>query len=191
MNDFKETDHRDVLWQTQDIGAVNLALDIRKANLALDIRASNLSLRWRTLIIGLQLVSLIVLDISMLFVSWILADLVNGSKSELNIYSSMLPILAVNVGILTVSGFYGADEKLNRFAKLLKSLTVAQIVLLTIAFFYKPKLWALHSVILTAWPLNFVFIGGARYLFHLSMIQTRKRIPLLQQSIVLIGHQVD
>jgi exopolysaccharide biosynthesis polyprenyl glycosylphosphotransferase len=191
MNDFKETDPNGVLWQTKDISAVNLALDIRKANLALDIRASNLSLRWRTLIVGMQLVTLIVLDISMLFVSWILADLISGANYELNIYRSMLPILAVNIGILTVSGFYGADEKLNRFAKLFKSLTVAQIVLLTVAFFYKPNFSALHAVILTAWPLNFVFIGGARFLFYLSMMQIRKRIPLFQQSIVLIGHQVD
>jgi exopolysaccharide biosynthesis polyprenyl glycosylphosphotransferase len=191
MNDFKEPDPNSILWPSKDIGAVNLAIDLSKANLALDIRASNLSLRWRTLIVGIQLITLIVLDTSMLFTSWILADLINGAKSELSIYSSMLPILAVNLGILTVSGFYGADEKLNRFAKLFKSLTVAQIVLLTIAFFYKPNLWALHSVILTAWPLNFVFIGGARFLFYLSMMQIRKRIPLFQQSIVLIGHQVD
>jgi exopolysaccharide biosynthesis polyprenyl glycosylphosphotransferase len=191
MNDFKETDPNGVLWQTQDVGAVNLALDISKANLALDIRASNLSLRWRTLIVGLQLVTLIVLDVSMLFASWILADLIGGANYELNIYKSMLPILAVNIGILTVSGFYGADEKLNRFAKLFKSLTVAQIVLLTVTFFYKPNFSALHAVILTAWPLNFVFIGGARFLFYLSMMQIRKRIPLFQQSIVLIGHQVD
>jgi exopolysaccharide biosynthesis polyprenyl glycosylphosphotransferase len=191
MNDFKETDPNGVLWQTKDISAVNLALDIRKANLALDIRASNLSLRWRTVIVGLQLITLIVLDISMLFASWILADLINGSKSEINIYKSMLPILAINLGILTVSGFYGADEKLNRFAKLFKSLTVAQIVLFAIVFFYKPQLWSLHAVILTAWPLNFIFIGGARFLFYLSMVQIRKNIPLFQQSIVLIGHQVD
>jgi exopolysaccharide biosynthesis polyprenyl glycosylphosphotransferase len=191
MNDFKETDPNGVLWPTKDISTVNLALDITKANLALDIRASNISLRWRTLIVGFQLITLIVLDIAMLFASWILADLFNGSKSELSIRSSMLPILAVNLGILTVSGFYGADEKLNRFAKLFKSLTVAQIVLLAIAFFYKPKLWALHSVILTAWPLNFVFIGGARFLFHLLMVQIRKHIPLFQQSIILIGDQVD
>jgi exopolysaccharide biosynthesis polyprenyl glycosylphosphotransferase len=191
MNDFKDTDPNGVLWPAKDIGAVNLSLDISKANLALDIRASNLSLRWRTLMVGMQLVTLIALDISMLFTSWILADLISGVNYELNIYRSMLPILAVNIGILTVSGFYGADEKLNRFAKLFKSLTVAQIVLLTVAFFYKPNLWVLHVVILTAWPLNFVFVGGARFLFYLSMMQIRKRIPLFQQSIVLIGHQVD
>jgi exopolysaccharide biosynthesis polyprenyl glycosylphosphotransferase len=191
MNDFKETDPNGVLWQTKDISAVNLALDIRKANLAIDIRASNLSLRWRTLIVGMQLVTLIVLDILMLFASWMLADIVSGTNYELNIDKSMLPILAVNIGILTVSGFYGADEKLNRFAKLFKSLTVAQIILLTVAFFYRPNSGALHSVILTAWPLNFVFIGGARFLFYLSMMQIRKRVPLFQQSIVLVGHQVD
>jgi exopolysaccharide biosynthesis polyprenyl glycosylphosphotransferase len=191
MNDLKKTDTSGVTWQSDDLSAMNLALDIRKVNLALDIRASNLSLRWRTLIIGLQLTTLIALDISMLFVSWILADLLNTSRSDLNIGSSMLPILAVNLGILTVSGFYGADDKLNRFAKLFKSLTVAQIVLLTMAYFYKPKLWSLHSVILTAWPLNFIFIGGARFLFYLSMVQIRKCNPIFQQSIVLIGNQVD
>jgi exopolysaccharide biosynthesis polyprenyl glycosylphosphotransferase len=191
MNDFKEPDPSGILWQAKDIGTVNLALDIRKANLALDIRASNLSLRWRTLIVGLQLVTLIMLDISMIFTSWVLADFFIGAKSELSTYSPMLPMLAVDIGILTVSGFYGADEKLNRLAKLFQSITVAQIVLLTIAFFYKPKLWALHSVIFTAWPLNFAFIGGARFLFHLSMMQIRMRIPLFQNSIALIGHQVD
>jgi exopolysaccharide biosynthesis polyprenyl glycosylphosphotransferase len=191
MNDLKETDPNSIIWQAEDIGTMNLALDIRKPNSELDIRASNLSLRWRTVIIGLQLVALVVLDISMLFVSWILADLVNTSESDITIGSSMLPIWAVNIGILTVSGFYGADEKLNRFAKLFRSLTVAQIVLLTIAFFYRPKLWALHTVILTAWPLNFIFIGGARFLFHLSMIQIRKHNPIFQQSIALIGNQID
>jgi exopolysaccharide biosynthesis polyprenyl glycosylphosphotransferase len=191
MNDVDKTDTGGVTWQADDLSAMNLALDIRKVNLALDIRASNLSLRWRTLIIGLQLITLIVLDISMLFVSWILADMLNTSGSDLNIGRSMPPVLAVNLGILTVSGFYGADDKLNRFAKLFKSLTVSQIVLLTMAYFYKPKLWALHSVILTAWPLNFIFIGGARFLFHLSMVQLRKRNPIFQQSIVLIGNQVD
>jgi exopolysaccharide biosynthesis polyprenyl glycosylphosphotransferase len=191
MNDLKKTDTSGVTWQSDDLSAMNLALDIRKVNLALDIRASNLSLRWRTLIVGLQLITLIALDISMLFVSWILADLLNTSRSDLNIGSSMLPILAVNLGILTVSGFYGADDKLNRFAKLFSSLAVAQIVLLTMAYFYKPKLWSLHSVILTAWPLNFIFIGGARFFFYLSMIQIRKCNQNFQQSIVLIGNQVD
>ncbi len=191
MNDFKQPDPNSALWQDKDIRAVNLALDISKTNLALDIRASNLSLRWRTLIVGLQLITLIVLDISMLFASWILADLASGAKPELNVYNSMIPILAVNVGILTISGFYGTDEKLNRFANLFKSLTVAQIILLTIACFDRPRLSALPLVIFTAWLLNFIFIGGARFLFHLLTIQIRRHIPLFKQSVALIGHQAD
>jgi exopolysaccharide biosynthesis polyprenyl glycosylphosphotransferase len=191
MNDLKETDSYGVVWNVENSNTMNVALSISDPNSALDIRASSLSLRWQTLRVALKLVALVVLDISMLFVSWALANLINTSTSDVNIGGSMLPIWAVNIGILTVSGFYGADEKLNRFAKLFRALTVAQIVLLTITFFYKPRLWALHTVFLTAWPLNFIFIGGARFIFHLSMVQIRKNNPIFQQSVALIGNQAD
>jgi exopolysaccharide biosynthesis polyprenyl glycosylphosphotransferase len=173
MTDLKKSDSTDSRWQTQDI------------------RAKNLSIRWRTLINSLQLVILILLDTSMLFASWTVADRIGTPTVGLHIADSMTPILAVSIGTLTAAGFYGTDDKLHRFAKLFKSMTLAQIVVLIAAFFYQPELWVSRSVFLIAWILNFAFVSSARFLLDLFTIQIRRHNPIFQQSIVLMGNQVD
>jgi exopolysaccharide biosynthesis polyprenyl glycosylphosphotransferase len=173
MTDLKKSDATVSLWQTADI------------------RATNLSLRWRTPIVILQSIVLILLDTSMLFASWTVADRLGTPTAGLHISDSMIPILAVSVGTLTASGFYGTDDKLHRFAKLFRSLTLAQIVVLIAAFFYQPGLWVSRSVFVIAWLLNFVFIGSGRFLLDLVTIQIRKRNPIFQQAIVLMGDRGD
>jgi hypothetical protein len=54
---------------------------------------------------------------------------------------TIAPILAITIGTLAASGFYGTGDKLHRFAKLFKALTLAQVVILIAAFFYQPRLW--------------------------------------------------
>ncbi len=173
MTDLKKSDNTVNLWQTEDI------------------RARNLSIRWQTLITSLQLIILVLLDTAMLFVSWTVADHLGTPTVGLHIADSMIPILAVSIGTLTASGFYGTDDKLHRFAKLFRSLTLAQIVVLIAAFFYQPELWVSRSVFLIAWVLNFFFVSSARLLLDFCTIQLRKRNPIFQQSIVLVGNQVD
>jgi exopolysaccharide biosynthesis polyprenyl glycosylphosphotransferase len=191
MTNLKKSNATGSLWQTGDIRELNLSLDVRTTNLALDIRAANLSLKWRTLIVGFHFAILILLDTLMLFFSWILAGRIGMPADEVHISNLMVPILAVNIGTLTAAGFYGTDDKLNRFTKLFRSLTVAQIILLIIAFFYQPGLWVFRLIFLVAWPLNFLFVGGARFLFHLFTTQIRKYNPIFQQAIVLVGKQAD
>jgi exopolysaccharide biosynthesis polyprenyl glycosylphosphotransferase len=191
MTNLKKPNITGSLWPTGDIRELNLSLDVRASNLALDIRAANLSLKWRTLIVSLQFVILILLDTSMLFVSWIIAGQIGTPSNGIHISNLMVPILAVNLGTLTAAGFYGTDDKLNRFTKLFRSLTIAQIILLIIAFFYQPGLWIFRLIFLVAWPLNFLFVGGARFLFHLFTIQIRKCNPIFQQAVVLVGKQSD
>jgi exopolysaccharide biosynthesis polyprenyl glycosylphosphotransferase len=191
MTNLKKPNITGSLWPTGDIRELNLSLDVRASNLALDIRAANLSLKWRTLIVGLQFIILILLDTSMLFVSWIIAGQIGTPSNGIHISNLMVPILAVNLGTLTAAGFYGTDDKLNRFTKLFRSLTIAQIILLIIAFFYQPGLWVFRLIFLVAWPLNFLFVGGARFLFHLFTIQIRKYSPIFQQAVVLVGKQSD
>jgi exopolysaccharide biosynthesis polyprenyl glycosylphosphotransferase len=191
MTNLKKPNITDSLWPTGDIRELNLSLDVRASNLALDIRAANLSLKWRMLIVSLQFIILILLDTSMLFVSWIIAGQIGTPSNGIHISNLMVPILAVNLGTLTAAGFYGTDDKLNRFTKLFRSLTIAQIILLIIAFFYQPGLWVFRLIFLIAWPLNFLFVGGARFLFHLFTIQIRKYSPIFQQAVVLVGKQSD
>lgn len=157
-----------------------------------DIRSTNLSLRWRTPIIILQSIGLMLLDAAMLLTSWLVADRIGTPTVGARISDTMAPILAVTIGTLAAAGFYGTDDRLHRFAKLFKSLTLAQVVVLIAAFFYQPGLWWVsRSVFLIAWILNFFFISSARYLLDLVRIEIRQRNPIFQQAIVLLGNQVD
>jgi exopolysaccharide biosynthesis polyprenyl glycosylphosphotransferase len=172
MTDLKKSDNSVSQWQTEDI------------------RATNLSIRWWRAMDWLQSIILVCLDTAMLYASWTLADRI-GTPAGVHITDSMLPILAVSITTLTASGFYGTDDKFHRFSKLLRSLTLAQIVVLIAAFFYQPGLWVSRSVFLIAWILNFIFISTARFLFDFLVIEIRKRNPIFQQAIVLVGQPLD
>ncbi len=173
MTDLKKPDSLDGLRQTEDI------------------RATNLSMDWWRAMDWLQSLVLICLDTAMLFVSWTLADRIGTPTVGLHIADSMLPILAASLATLAASGFYGTDDKFHRFAKLLKSLTLAHVVVLVAAFFYQPEFWVSRSVFVIAWILNFVLIATARFLFDGLVIQIRKSNPLFQQAIVLVGQPQD
>ena len=158
-----------------------------------DIRAMNLAIRWRTpTLVILRLSGLLLLDTLMLFASWTIADRLGTPTAEVHISKVIVPILAISVGTLAASGFYGTDDKLHRFAKLLKSLTLAQVVILIAAFFYQPGLWWVsRSVFSIVWVLNVVLISSARYLFDLAIVVIRKHYPIFQQPVVLVGDKVD
>jgi len=174
MTDLKKYDAIGYSWQTADI------------------RATSLSMRWRTPLLVLQLVMSVVLDTSMLFISWTIADRIGTPTVGWLVTDTIVPILAVSIGTLTASGFYGTDDKLHRFSKLFKSLTLAQVTVLIAAFFYQPGLWWVsRSVFLIAWLLNFVLVGSARYLFDLAAIEIRRRNPIFQQSVMLMGNRGD
>jgi exopolysaccharide biosynthesis polyprenyl glycosylphosphotransferase len=167
MADLKKSGAIGSMWQTEDI------------------RATNQSMRWQTPIVVLQSTILLLLDTTMLLASWLIADRIGTPTSGRHISDTMVPILAVSIGTLAAAGFYGTDDKLHR-------LTLAQAVVLTAAFFYQPGLWWVsRSVFLIAWVLNFLFIGGARYLFDLLTILIRKHNPTFQQSVVLVGDRDD
>jgi exopolysaccharide biosynthesis polyprenyl glycosylphosphotransferase len=152
-----------------------------------DIRATNLSIRWWTLLNGLKSIVLIVLDSLMVFAAWTVATHFVG----LHIAKSVVPIMAIIVGTLAASGFYGTDEKLHRFAKLFKVLTLAQIIVLAAVFFDRSGLWETRSVFAIALVLNFLFISGTRFLLDLSIIQIRHYNRIFRRAIVLLGNQVD
>ena len=116
MTDIKKNDSTASLWQTKDI------------------RAINRSIWWRTPQMMLQSTLSILLDMLMLSVSWTIADRFGTPTPGMHIANTMAPILAINIGTLAASGFYGTDDKLHRFAKLFKSLLLAQVIILAAAF---------------------------------------------------------
>jgi exopolysaccharide biosynthesis polyprenyl glycosylphosphotransferase len=173
MTDLKKSGTTGAMWQAEDI------------------RATNLSIRWWTVISACQSIGLIVIDAAMLFVSWTVADRIGTPRMSIHITDSIVPILAVSIGTLTASGFYGTDDKLHRFSRLLRPITVAHVVVLIAAFFYQPGFWVSRSVFVIAWVLNVFLIGSARFWLEVLTVQIRKRNPILQQAIVLVGTQLD
>ncbi|AFY96802.1 sugar transferase [Chamaesiphon minutus] len=173
MTDINEIDLTGNLWQIEDI------------------RATNLSLRWRTPLVVLRSMILILLDAAMLFVSWQSADRL-GTSGSIQISESIWPIIVISIGTLAASGFYGTDDRLHRFAKLLKSLTLAHSTILIGAFLYQPGMWwVTRSVFAFALALNFILVGSARFLLDLLIIQIRNRCPILQQPVALLGERGD
>jgi exopolysaccharide biosynthesis polyprenyl glycosylphosphotransferase len=190
MTDLKKPDPTFV-FQREPMTDLNRS-DPAGLSQAEDIRATNLSIRWQTLFNSLKSIFLVFLDTLMVFASWTVADRIGTPTVGAHISDSIVPILAISIGTLTASGFYGTDDKLHRFAKLFKSLTLAQLIVLIAAFFYQPGLWWVsRSVFVFAWILNFLFVGSARFWFDLVSVQIRKRNPIFQQAIVLVGNQVD
>lgn len=173
MTDREKLDVAGTTWQTKDI------------------RARNLSIRWETIANGVLSIFLVLLDASMLVAAWTIADRLGTPTVGLHISESIVPILVVSIATLAASGLYGTDDKLHRFSKLFRALTLAQLVVLITAFFYHPEFWVSRSVFLIAWILNFVSIGTARFLFDLVVIEIRKRNLIFQESIVLMGDRVD
>jgi exopolysaccharide biosynthesis polyprenyl glycosylphosphotransferase len=173
MKDLNKTDLTGNLWQIEDI------------------RAMNLFIRWRTPLVVLRSMILLLLDAAMLFVSWQIADRL-GTSGSIHISDSIWPIIVISIGTLAASGFYGTDDRLHRFAKLFKSLTLAHLTILIGAFLYQPGIWwVTRSVFALAWMLNFILIGSARFLLDLLIIQIRNRCPILQQPVALLGERGD
>jgi exopolysaccharide biosynthesis polyprenyl glycosylphosphotransferase len=173
MTDLGKTDATDTRWQTEDI------------------RARNLSIRWWTIANGVKVLALVLLDTVMLYLSWTIADRLGTPTAGVHIADAMIPVVAVGIGTLTASGFYGTDDKLHRFSKLFKTLALAQVIELIAAFFYQPGIWVSRSVFIIALFLNFLFIGSARVVFDTIEVEIRKRNPIFKQAIVLMGNQGD
>lgn len=157
-----------------------------------DIRTMQLSMPWQIPIAIIRLTLLVAIDTAMLYQSWTISGQIGLETSGSQITNMIVPVLAITIGTLAASGFYGTDDKLNQFTRLFKALTLAQIVILIAAFFYQPGVWWVSRLVFTtAWLLNFVFISLARFLFELLNVHLCKYFPIFKQAIVLIGHPGD
>jgi exopolysaccharide biosynthesis polyprenyl glycosylphosphotransferase len=173
MTDVNKTDLTGNLWQIEDI------------------RAPNVAIRWQAPLVVLRSIILLLLDATMLFISWQIADLL-GTSGAIHISGSIWPMIVIEIGTLAAAGFYGTDDRLHRFANLFKSLTLAHLTILIGASFYQPGFWwVTRSGFAIAWMLNFISIGSARFLLDFLTIQIRSRYPIFQQSVALLGERGD
>jgi exopolysaccharide biosynthesis polyprenyl glycosylphosphotransferase len=173
-------------------------LNVKHAKLA-DLRAPVLTqFSPGTLLNLLRVVVVVLLDAVMMSLAWLIAERVGTPIEGFYLVwrpdgqlGFLLPILTVSIGILAASGLYGTDDKRRRFQNLIKSLTLAQIVLLITAYLFQPKIWVSRSVFLLAWVLSLILVCGERLLLHFAVVNLRSKYVALQQPIFLLGSPED
>ena len=81
---------------------------------------------------------------------------------------SLLPIVAIEVGIITARGLYKAGEPRRDYLGLIKAVTLSAIVLLLTAFFYEPNQSVSLSHFLLFLLLSFLFTCSGRLLVDIA-----------------------
>jgi len=163
-----------------------------------DLRAPIITrLRQGTGVGWLRVATLLVLDSLMLSLTWIIANSWGTPVNSFELFwksgqepGFLLPILVLTFGILAASGLYGTDDKRRDYLTLVKSLTLAQIVLLIIAFLYDPDLKISRSTFLLAWVLSIIFVCTERLLIQLAIVSLRRQ-GAIRQRIFLLGDTAD
>jgi exopolysaccharide biosynthesis polyprenyl glycosylphosphotransferase len=146
----------------------------------------------------LRVIVLVVLDSLMLTLAWSIADRIGTQVQGFHLLwknhgqpGLLLPILAISIGIIGGAGLYGTDDQRRNFPSLIKSVTLAHVVLLITAFFNQPGVWISRSIFLWAWFLSLIFVFCERLLLHQSIITIRSKNPQLRDPIFLLGNPED
>lgn len=164
----------------------------------LDIRAPIITTLSRGTGIGwLRVGTILLLDSLMITCAWILADRLGNTTETFNLLGGsdsqpafLLPILAITVGIAAASGIYGTDDKRRNYFNLLKSLTMAQVVLLMLGYLYEPEAVIARSTFLLSWILTMTFVFIERLSLQLAIVVIRQK-GLMRQRIGLVGTPKD
>ncbi|MBE9125328.1 MULTISPECIES: sugar transferase [unclassified Coleofasciculus] len=165
----------------------------------IDLRAPLIAKLRRGLGLGwLRVLVLVILDSLTLSLAWIIADTLGTPVNSFQLLggttqhseSFLLPIVMIYLGILAASGLYSTDDRRRSFLSLFKALTLGQIVLLNIVFFYEPNLVIARSTFLIAWLLSLAFVFAERFLLHTVIVNLRQQ-GSLRQTVFLIGNPGD
>ncbi len=163
-----------------------------------DLRAPGITRLSRgTSISWIRVITLLLLDSLMLSLAWIIAERWGTPVEffELLAKSSqqpgfLLPILVITLGIIAASGLYGTDDKRRNYYSLCKAISLAQIVLLLIAYLYQPGVIVSRSTFSIGWVLALLFVCSERFLVQLAVIQLRLR-GKARRPIFLMGKTED
>lgn len=162
-----------------------------------DIRAPLMTkLRHGTGINWLRVAILMLSDSLMLSLAWFIADWIGTSIDSFQLFggegkTGFLPtILVMNIGILAASGHYGTDDRRRGFLNLLKSLTLAQGILLLISFLSQGSANISRSTFILSWILALLLVFTERLLIHLAIINLRSQ-GMVRQPIFLLGEPAD
>lgn len=102
----------------------------------------------------------------------------------------LLPILLITIATLASAGLYHQRESRRRFAHLVKSLTVAQGILLVLAYLEDPGLIISRSTFVLAWIFNILLVVTGRLIAEAIITNLRQK-GTISRPIYLIGAPRD
>lgn len=118
----------------------------------------------------LRVLTLVSLDITLLIAARWLAEVYGTNWSELwNIQensSLIVLILTIEVGFLVTRGLYKAGSCRRDYIAIVKSLTLANILLLLVAFLHFPEELVSRSTFLLSWLLSIIFVCAGRFVLN-------------------------
>ncbi len=102
----------------------------------------------------------------------------------------LLLILLITLSIIASAKLYGERPQRRRYNDLAKSITLAQIVLVVIAFLYPPGTFISYSTFIVAWLFTLFFVLFGRWLAENTITSLRHQ-GTVRRSIALIGTPED
>lgn len=136
-------------------------------------------LRRGTAVRWLRVITLILLDATMLYLAWQLAENYGSTvDSRWNTRDNvllLLPIIATDIGLIASKGLYDSRQKRRDYLSLVKTLTLSHVLLLLIAFFYHPGDFVSRSTFLLSWLLSVSLTCVARFSFDTAVEHFRKQ----------------
>lgn len=176
---------------------VTLKTDLRSP--ALPSLRRGITLKW------LRVFTLILVDTGALSLAWWLASRLGTplfSPWHVSSNPTFLPlILLVGVGIIGTRGLYRAGGCRRDYLGLLKSISLAQVILLLIAFLHEPINTVSRSTFLLSWLFSLLFVAVGRLMVDTATNSVRShgaiRYPVFlisepesqKQQMDLISHE--
>lgn len=135
------------------------------------------------------LVVLIVLDSTVMFLGWQIAEFY-GSAADFagNVQhnlASLSPILATQITVLSAAGLYNSGEKCCNYFKLAKTLTFFYSLLILVTLFNQPSDLVPWSTFVLSWLLSVSFTCVTRFGVDIAIQNLRKKGAVRSSTFVI------
>lgn len=125
----------------------------------------------------LRILALVILDALALALAWKLAIYYGTPVESPWTQKSSFQLLnsAVGISIFVTSGLYKAGINRRNYARIIKTISLTEILILLIGFLYTPESYISRSTFLLSWLLSVTFVCTSRFIFDVSTNLIRKQ----------------
>jgi len=162
----------------------------------LDLRAPVYTkLRPDTWVVWLRNLTLVLVDLILLLLAWVIAGTYgNPIDSFWHIGTNPLSIfvvLPIEIGLIAAQGLYQSGEKRCDYWNLVKTVSLAQVLLLVIGFLTHPNQFVSRSTYLLSWLLSISFVCAGRLCIDLLLKQLRKKGAIRYPTILICPPEIS